>query len=500
MIQKIISIWQQKKTKRNIIILASVSVILYLVIVVAVKSLHPANPDDIPVAEVGDRVITLRDFRMNYEFGFPSLKVGKELFERRRSYLNAMVNEMLLANEGYRLGLDKHQRVEDNDRDMVTDLLTDALIQNEIVEKTTVSDNEIRDAINKSKVQIKIRYWGEPTKEGAEAARASMLSRGYAKALDSILSVHKDVPLIPSMLESDYLNAFEVDPTVINALKDIQLGGISQPVQVKDGFYVFQLVDIRRKGIMEHEYVSQYSTMKKVLLNLKYDEGITKFVGEYMTPQHVVTKGEAFWKLSEAMAEWIEKKDFERMSLRDAVKNASIDQKRYAELQAMWDQPMVTYAQGRYTVGEFLDIFKPSLRDMNPSNMELLRKLTNQQVALTIRNQLLAKEAQRRGLDKLPSVKHERQIWRDKSVYEEMRQMYVGDLRLEKNSAKTIKEILTRKADSLRTRYHVSINYKIIDTLNIPESNASRWMGMQLFKSGSKKIAIPMTDGLWGKL
>ena len=137
---------------------------------------------------------------------------------------------------------------------------------------------------------------------------------------------------------------------------------------------------------------------------------------------------------------------------------------------------------------------------MNPSNMELLRKLTNQQVALTIRNQLLAKEAQRRGLDKLPSVKHERQIWRDKSVYEEMRQMYVGDLRLEKNSAKTIKEILTRKADSLRTRYHVSINYKIIDTLNIPESNASRWMGMQLFKSGSKKIAIPMTDGLWGKL
>ena len=104
-------------------------------IVVAVKSLHPANPDDIPVAEVGDRVITLRDFRMNYEFGFPSLKVGKELFERRRSYLNAMVNEMLLATEGYRLGLDKHQRGQDNDRDMVTDLLTDALIQMKLLRR-----------------------------------------------------------------------------------------------------------------------------------------------------------------------------------------------------------------------------------------------------------------------------------------------------------------------------------------------------------------------------
>jgi hypothetical protein len=486
------SIWRTRVIP--VAIVAATAITVFAV----VKLRSPEDPESQPVATVGGRVITLHDFRMNYEFGFPGVKVGNTAVERRRAYLQAMVNELVLASEGYARGLDRRQDLVDRDRELTTGMLTRALIDDEIVKKTNVSDEEVRSAINKSKVQFKVRYWGEPTPEGAEAVRRAMVSSGFSKVIDSLRDVHRDVPIDATVLESGYLNAFEVDEGILSAVKDLQPGGFSAPVRFNEGYYVFQLVDVRRAGLMEHEYATRFESVKRVLLNQKYEEGVQRFVSGFMTERQVTTKGEPFWKLCDAVAEWMRSGDCNRVMLRDAIRNAGQDRLPYQASRQAWDMPIVTHRDGGITIGQLLEFFRPSLREADPSNMPNLRHRMSSEVALAVRDYFLAAEARRRGLDRTPAFVHERELWQSKTLYEAMRSSFVSALPA-RATPDSIRSFLVEKVDSLKATVPVWVNTAVIDTLHIPESPTSRMFAMQLFNLGDKKPALPIVDGLWGK-
>ena len=454
------------------------------------------SAEDGVLARVGDHVITTRDFLLNYEFGYPHLKTGADPVARKRSYLTAMVNELLLAHDGIRNGLDRTARVQDSDARVLAELLVEELIRVEVVEKTMVSDAEVRDAINRSNVRFKVRYWTEPTERRAQDVRLAMQRDGYMRVADSLRAVHTDLPADPAMFESDHLNAFELDPVVLDAVKDLGPGDISRPVPLNNGFTLFQVIDVRRQGIMEHEYASKYETMKKVLLNAKYDEGIARYVGGFMTPLGVVTRGAPFWKLCDAVVEWKVSGDHSVQMLRDAV-HAHPDRPGYAPLRTVWNEPLVTYKGGQQTIGQFLDHFRPSLRDIDSVTTPHTRHLLSQQVALTIRDHLLAGEARRRGLDHAPAVEHDRRKWLEKAVFEEVRDAVAARAAGPRNAA-AVRADLAQRADSLRATVEVVIDTTILDTLRVDETPSSRQIGMQLFKLGSKRPAIPATDGIWG--
>ncbi len=105
------------------------------------------------VAQVGERTITAREFQLNYEFGFSHLKKTPD---RKLSYLECMINETLLSIEGYRLGLDKTERVQKLKARLLEELLVEELLRKQVSENITVSDEEIRDAITRSKVRWKL--------------------------------------------------------------------------------------------------------------------------------------------------------------------------------------------------------------------------------------------------------------------------------------------------------------------------------------------------------
>lgn len=123
---------------------------------------HPSlDPEDTAVAFVGDHIITVSDFRRNYEFGFPNLKTGPN---KKRSYLNFMIKEKVLALHGYHLNLDKSERVQKLEDGLLNELLVEALFARDVKNKINVSQEEIKRAITKSKVQWKLRYWVDETR------------------------------------------------------------------------------------------------------------------------------------------------------------------------------------------------------------------------------------------------------------------------------------------------------------------------------------------------
>jgi hypothetical protein len=459
----------------------------------------PPTDNDVVLARVGDLAITVRDFQRNYEFGYPHLKEGPDPISRKRAYLRAMVNELLIASEGFVLGLDRSPVVADQDAHIATELLTEALIRAEVVAKAHVTDAEVREAITKSNVNFKVRYWGEPSLVQAEAVRHQMVRTGFVPVVDSLRRFHADVHIDASMLESGEMSAFDTEPEVLAAIKDLEIGGFSAPVPLNGGYYIFQVTDIRRRAIMELEYTAKFETMKKVLLNGKYDEGIESYVGGFMTAKNVVTKARPFGALCNAVVEWKVTGDHHTTMLRDAVFSSHAARPSYGALAAMKDEPIVTHEGSNFTVAELLDVFMPALRDIDPGNMPRVRHVLSEQVALCVRDQLLAAEARRRGMDASPAFVHEREQWLRKAVYDQACAGIAGRM-AGSDGIRTARAALERKADSLRAFVPVTINETVLDTLTVFETSSSRMLGMQVFKLGSKRPAMPVTDGIWGRL
>ena len=484
------------------------------------------------VASVGDMNITVSDFRRNYEFGLPHLKKEPD---RKRSYLDFMLKEMVLAQQGYRLNLDKSERVRKlGSKKMLQELLIEALFETEVKDKITVTAGEIREAINKSKVQWKMRFWYEPNLEHANRVCLAMREQGYAEVVENILRNNPEIKLKPEYFESKYLTWLEVEPVVLEIIKDLPVGDISDPLKINEGYFIFQIVDIRRGTLTDYDYQERAESFRQILFYRKLNEEAIKYVSAMMTPKNVVTKIDAFKKLSAALNIWYGNQKEKEEDFLPAVLSARESDGPLYALKKSLGQPLVTFEDSHWTIREFLDRFAPETLKLNPASGRTdIRPLLRDNIALEVRNDFMIKEARNKNLHKTPRVLDELQRWKDKWVYEETRSYYTKDLKIDETNARdyfkrhkdrfkirrndnpqfeeNIKQAkrlayiemararLTQKADSLAgKRFTVVINQAVLDTIKTIDFQKSRWASLQVFKRSNNRMAFPVVDPAWG--
>ena len=484
--------------------------------------------DDPIVAQVGDEVITVSQFKMNYEFGLAHLKKGPN---PKRAYLDFMVKEMVLSRQGYNLGLDKADAVQNAVNRLEEELLIEELFIDQVHSRIKVSDDEIREALNKSKVSWKFRYWVEPTFEGAAIVADAMRERGFADVVEDFLSQNSESPLTARNFESDYVSWLDVPEELLNAIKDLPRGEISAPLALNGVYFIIQLTDIRRQGILESEYADKAESMKQILFYRKVmDEGV-KFVADFMTPKQVVTKGENFRILSDALDEW--KKQESDLSFLETIKSASKEDEELFALQKILSETLAQFKTGKWSLEEYVKNYLDAAElTANPEDKSAFRTQLNNMIGLSIRNYFLLKEARRRKLTKSENLQAQLVSWRDKWVYQETRYNYTKDLSVSsdqvrayfedhkqkykirkdkeptfgefKNQAKQdayldhARNILSTKIDSLVKYIPVRINESVLDTTSVQESIKSKWMSVQLFKRSSNRLLFPIVDPAWG--
>ena len=84
-----------------------------------------SNPfDQDTVASIGPLNITVEEFYNSYEFGPAFVKRKKD---SKKRYLNYMINEKLLALDGYSRGVDKSDDVESVLKDFESDIATEEM-------------------------------------------------------------------------------------------------------------------------------------------------------------------------------------------------------------------------------------------------------------------------------------------------------------------------------------------------------------------------------------
>ena len=467
------------------------------------------------VAKVGDSNISALEFLLNYEFGFAHLK---KMPDKKRSYLEFMINEKLLSLEGYRLGLDKTKRLKNLEERLLEELLVEELFKKEVDEKIKVSPEEIKEAIAKSNVKWKLRYWVEPTIEASDHLYLSMQELGSG-------NIGQKNP------ETGYFTWIDFPPEMLNKIEDLEIGEISEPVEYDNLFYLLQVTDIRMEGLSDYDYQNSYKRYDQILFSRKIQEETAKYVSRFMTPKKVVTKGEEFRILADALAEWKAQVENSR-SFIESVDNSGDLNPASALLKSHLENRLISFDEGSWSLKEFISHLVPASIKTVPSNEHQFRNELNQQIAMSIRNHLLAKEAMKRGLDRSSEVQKQLQAWRDKWVYEETRKFYTKNVKIDETIALTYFEehkfryktangtepmykefanqakqyayleeaqkLLEQKIETLKKEFTVKINQDLLDSISVIDFEKSRWANVLLFKGSNGRLAIPSVDPAWG--
>ena len=512
--------------------LAGLFSLLFLIIFTfcSKKSDHPAGKEDQILARIGNEVITVDEFSRNYETGFGNLKTGED---RKGTYLNYMINERLLALEGYRLGLDKSERVKTRERRLLNELLIETLLNKEVRSKVKVTPDEIRQEINKAKVSFKFRYWTEDNLQKAEEVVRDMRQRGYAAVVDDLLNRNPEKHINPRKFETRYLTYMEISSELLDAIKDLPVGEISDPVLLHGKYYIFQVLDIRRSAVTENEYKSKASSFEQIIFYRKYQQAIARYVSNLMEPRQVVTRGDAFGLLAKALQEWQEAGEEEGDDFLRAVLKSDSHRPAMKNLKDHLDQVIVAYADGSISLKDFLKEFNPlRLNDKEYDGLNFNARLARV-IKLAIRDHFLAEEAKKMGLQEDTAVRKTLARWRNKWVFEETRDYLTRKVNLSEEEVKRYfethrmhyklsknanpqlagflkkarrdalrdkeRQILIEKIEELKKEYPVEINRTILDTLRVIDFRKSRWATFQVFQMGTNRPASPVVDPAWGE-
>ncbi len=485
------------------------------------------NFEDDIIACVGDYKIYARDFQLNYEFGFAHLKTKDN---KKLSYLEHMIDEALLSQEGYRLKLDLSEQIKNKEKALFNDLLVEELFKKEVDDKITISNDEIKDAISKSKVKWKLRYWVEPDLNDAKKVYSLIQKKGYEDVVQELLNTQEVKSNIKDY-ETDYLTWLDIPPTLLEKIKDLQINKISKPIKIENVFILVEVTEIKSNILADYDYQVTSDRYKQILFYREQKKQSGIFINNFMNPKEVVTKGREFKLILTALEEW-KKLSTPPLNFAIAVENANNSQPNLFLLKNHYENTLVTFKDGSLSIKEFLIRFNSTKITAKALEKRKLYNQLNHQIAITVRDHFFIEEALLRGLDKSISLESELKMWRDKWVYDKLRRELTNNVKIDeaavleyfnthKNSYKTktgieptliefvnqVKQdayfdqtfkILENKITLLKKDFPVRINKELLDSVKVLDSEKSRWANVFLFKGNSSRMAIPTVDPSWG--
>lgn len=482
----------------------------------------PGQPPEAVVATVGDAAITARDFVLNYEFGFGHLKRGDD---PRRAYLQRMIDEQLLALEGYRLGLDASPEVQRQVAILRDELLVEQVFEQEVNRRVTVSDEEVRSAMQQDRVQFKLRYLPAATLAGARALGQEVRQHGFEDVLERRLAAEAGQGWRRGDFESGYLTWRDLDPDLLSAVSDLPRGEVSAPIPYRGSYLLVQVVDVRREPAAPVADPAERARYEQVLFQRKAKQEARRFIGEMMKPLDLRVRRGAYQQLQAHLRAWYAAAP-PAGNLLESLRTA--DAAPAQALRGMLQDTLMTTREGVWTVEAFLQAYPVERYPLSTRSPEAFERDLYDALGLTLRDRAFIRKAEAEGLADAPNVQKELKRWQDKWVYRafvnrmadtlaatdaEARAYFAArreryrdadgdaaafeavaervrrDVRAEKKSS-----LVGEALQALRARYPVEIRSAVLDTLTVAPPAGP---GVLVFKGHTRRLAYPVADPGW---
>jgi len=467
--------------------------LFFLFLVAVLFFLNDQTEEQKILAKVGSKEITERDFLLNYEFGLPHLKTGKTSKERKSNYLQFMINEYLIALDAEEKGVEVTPEVKYQTEKLKRELLLESIIENDVKPNVNVSMDEIKEAISKSKVSFKFFYWNEKDLKNALIIKDMFTENGIEETFKILSQKKSDFHFDISKYITEYLTYLDIPEETLEAIQNLPAHEFSEPVKIDDRYFIFQVMDIRRTTVTSKEYLDKASTFRKILFNAKLQDEVVKYVDKQVTPQNIKAKTKFFNVFANAIIDWYRDENKSNLIFSEWTdKNRKI-----ASVQKFYnyqDSVLITYKNGTFTLKEFQKHFYFDKITEEYQTKNQFKHHINDIILMSIRDYFLEIEARRKGYDKSDWFKHEFMKWTSKFAFEDQLFKYMSH---KSPDTISVKSRINNDLKILKSKYDVIVDYKMLDTLSVNETEKSKQTTVQLMKSGLNRLAEPIVDGHW---
>lgn len=467
------------------------------------------------VASVGPINITAEEFYNSYEYG-PAFAKRKK--DSKKRYLNYMINEKLLALDGYSTGIDKKDDVESILGEFESDIATEEMFVEDILNKIEISEGEIDTVITQKQLEMDIRWLYTETRDSMNKITNALTS---GISFDSLYQLQsKDsIYLDDRSMKTTRFQLGKKNPELVEMLDTLPVGKISEPIQANDGWYIFVIDNIRQNMILTESGLArlkQEST--NAVKKKKMDQMSENYVNRLLVAQDPVIKRETFnvlrsyigaysltqetydgWELSEKLNEALNKLN---------VTNENIGQ-----------TVLVVMKEGDVSLEEFLKWYQNRSQyiKLNKNDLPAFSKSLENLIWRMIRDRLLSELAIERKFNQTENYKKQVRWWRDKVVYSTVKKEIVESVVLEENEVKLdslnnqdekakddrlnllITQKLFHKLNELKSKYDIKINEKVLENIEVSEENNPKAIDFYTVKKGGliPRTPYPTIDFEW---
>ena len=463
-------------------------IVLLLVVVSGCTKEEALEPGQVILAKVGDEVITAEEFLLNYEFGHAHLRLGEN---SRRSYLNYMIYEALLAQEAEEIRLDTLPSIQHAMHTLREELLIERVFDEKVLANIEVTEEEIRDEINKMAVNFQFRFMPATSRQDADRLYEDMVALGYEAVLEDRKENIPELSAIESQLTSPYVKADEIDGELLVILQDLELNTPSRPAFYQGAWYIFEVTDVRRTRLAPEDYEQKSSTYEKVIYNRKAMEQGGMFVAETMEPLGVRTKREGFDVLDEVLWEWYQD-DAPARNLFYYIDDLQLEKAYIDRLVEHYDLPLVEFDNTLWTVKDFVEHFTPGRYIMSIKERPAFRARVADVVALVVRDHIFLQMADEENLGEHAGHKRDLHKWKMSWMSMEYKNW------LRKDTTRVWSpEAFVAQAEKLMDTYDVDVRWDVLDTLNVSVPEGKPGPTVHLLKSNSNKQPFPIVAPDW---
>jgi hypothetical protein len=491
-----------------------------------------AIPENQIIARVGERIITASEFKTSYEFSLSSVRRGKN---PRRTYLDYMIKEALLSNEGYKQGYHKSYYVTSRVKNRRYNNLLEAYYLKHVHDKVKISEDELKESIKKSTVKWRMIIWPTQSLEEAEKVRLKAENSSLENYIDNELKNQETKLKIKKNFETDWLDFLSMPPEIFNEIKDLEVGKTSKPIPFNNGYALFQILDINLEGITENQLIfgPKRKKIEERLHNIQADKIVHHLMDSVLTPLDIRVKGKIVNQISPLLFKWYQDTLPPNNSLFNFVNQSSDSSVKYIrDLKKMLSETLVSYKDGTKTVEDYLNYmnyYRSPFR-IASSEKEFYDILITE-IGSMMKNDIFVQLAEKEGFGDSANIKLDLKLWEQKWTYDAYRMNKVKEIKISEADAQhyfkhrwrelDIADIdttrfykyrdevfsalihekqlqkLKEELENLYNNYPIWINEKRLSELDLIDSPKATQTSLFVRKNFSFEEVIPTVDMKW---
>lgn len=379
-----------------------------------------------PLASIGNGKITFDEFQTRYEFS-PRIHHYADPEDGKKTFLASLIAEKLFAEVGRNMKLDTASQIALMTKQMQKEAVIEALFEKEVADKIQISEEEIKDAYLKSKQTLMLKYIVINNKN--EALRAfELIENGlpFNSVASKYLSLDEKIP-------TKKLTWGEALQSIEDAVFELKRGQITEPIDVDNQFYIFQLEN-KTVNIFntEFDYYQSRPSLKKQIRRRKRGRMFSELIFKILNGTRVKVPAKVFNLIATDLEEALEiggakyqkpKFKFNHLMLHSDYMRAT------SQLADNLDQPFARFSDGSiWTIREFLQKLWLGPYPLNYKSKKSFRASLKRTIPFMVELERLAQQGYRQGYHKTASVREQTRFWQDSFIANAVQRMMVDTL------------------------------------------------------------------------